>query len=61
MNPFASKFGGCDPWLDEDKGWPECKECELKKTFICQFVVQELPEAIRQETNNFMVKIQFDD
>ena len=45
----ASKFGGIDPWLDEEKGWPLCIEvgCGRRKSFLCQVDVRGLPEKMK--------------
>ena len=51
--PFASKFGGVDPWLGRGEEWPRCRKaekdggCGARKSFICQLVVQDLPREMK--------------
>ncbi len=44
---LLSKFGGVEPWLDPEVGWPKCPVCKNVKTFICQFLIKDLPEYLK--------------
>ncbi len=50
---LATKFGGINPWLNPEEGWPECHKCGRHKTFLCQFVVSELPQEMRSINESF--------
>ncbi len=44
---LKSKFGGVEPWIDPQVGWPRCPLCKNAKTFLCQLLIQDLPKYIK--------------
>ncbi len=44
---LMSKFGGVEPWLDSDVGWPKCAKCKNAKSFICQLLIKDLPKQLK--------------
>ena len=41
----SSKFGG-RPWISEEKPCPECQNCEVQMTLICQLMLKDTPVGI---------------
>ncbi len=48
----SSYFGG-RPYIEDGESWPECKECHQAMEFVFQMNLQELPQPISKELQNF--------